>query len=202
MKRNTQMDMLLRTLPRISEGEARNIDRWLKDKLSSQTDELTEELIKKIVPYVKSKVSKKDKKRCKKVVKYYMHNEDQYMLQENWFCLLAYLISLCVMVFRILDVSTKCNDFLSLFTFMGALIIWLVLVNFKYSMSDEAKLWLDSFNRCAPSMTIVGSLLFYCFICFKPAKTWMLVMIVLGSFVVTGCCTVCKYKSVKKNINN
>jgi hypothetical protein len=202
MKRNTQMDMLLRTLPRISEDEARNIDRWLKDKLSSQTngnllDELTEELIKKMVPYVKSKVSTKDKKRCKKVVAYYMNNEDQYTLQENWFCLLAYLISLCVMIFRILDVSTKCNDFLSLFTFMGALIIWLVLVKFKCSMSDKAKLWLNSFNRFAPSMTIVGSLLFYSFICynfFKPAKTWILVIIVLGSFVVTVCCTIRKYK--------
>lgn len=200
MKYNSQMEMLLRMFPEIPEDKAINLDRCLKDKISSQTNqnllnELTDELVKELLPSIKTKNRKNAKKKCKKVVAFYMNNEHQFVLRENWFCFLAYLISLFAMGVRILNLSTDCNDILSLIMYFGALLIWLVLVKAKYAMGDEAKLWLDSFNRCAPSMTIIWSLLFYCAICSKIVPIWGLIMIVLASLISTGYLTVYKYKS-------
>lgn len=205
MSHNTQMQLLIKEFPEISKDKAAEIDSKLKDKISSQTnsnllDKLAEELVQEIQPLIASRNRKKIKKKCKAVLEFYINNEHQYVLQENWFCLLAYLISLVVMIVRVINVSVECNDMLSWGMYFGALLIWLVLVKIKYAMSDNAKLLLDSFNRCAPSMTIIGSLLFYTAICLKTVPTWGLITIVLASLVITGCLTLHKYKSVKKNV--
>lgn len=70
------------------------------------------------------------------------------MLQENWYCLLAYFITIATMILRVKDVKTeKMNDLISLVMYLVALILWIIIVKTKKLMSLRVERFLIAFNH-------------------------------------------------------
>ena len=129
--------------------------------------------------YIKNKNFKRIKKKCNKLASEYLENNRIWMLQENWYCLLAYFITIATMILRVKDVKTeKMNDLISLVMYLVALI-------------------LIAFNHHAPSMIVISSLLFYLVVCLCTNRCIWIGVIVL-SFLVCIWLTCLWYKRENK----
>lgn len=132
-----------------------------------------------ICGYVRGNNSDKIKKKSNKLAAYYLENNKLWILQENWYCLLAYIITIITMIGRVLEVETSLNDKVSCGMYFGALVVWLILVKSKRFMGEEAEKFLKAFNNHAPSMIIISSLLFYLIISICSLKVvWVAVIII------------------------
>lgn len=120
------------------------------------------------------------------------------MLQENWYCLLAYFITIATMILRVKDVKTeKMNDLISLVMYLVALILWIIIVKTKKLMSLRVERFLIAFNHHAPSMIVISSLLFYLVVCLCTNRCIWIRVIVL-SFLVCIWLTCLWYKRENK----
>jgi hypothetical protein len=120
------------------------------------------------------------------------------MLQENWYCLLAYFITIATMILRVKDVKTeKMNDLISLVMYLVALILWIIIVKTKKLMSLRVERFLIAFNHHAPSMIVISSLLFYLVVCLCTNRCIWIGVIVL-SFLVCIWLTCLWYKRENK----
>jgi FlaA1/EpsC-like NDP-sugar epimerase len=120
------------------------------------------------------------------------------MLQENWYCLLVYFITIATMILRVKDVKTeKMNDLISLVMYLVALILWIIIVKTKKLMSLRVERFLIAFNHHAPSMIVISSLLFYLVVCLCTNRCIWIGVIVL-SFLVCIWLTCLWYKRENK----
>lgn len=115
--------------------------------------------------HVKSKNTRKIRKVCNRLARSYWKNNRRCNLQESWFGLLAYLISIPAMITRILDVQTRTNDWVTLGMYVAITMIWLALDKFHGSMGEKVERFLTAFNHHISSWTVVSALIFYTAVC-------------------------------------
>lgn len=123
-----------------------------------------------ITKYYKCSNADKFRKKCNRIAACYKANGRVWLLQENWFCLLAYLIMIATMICRVLELETRCNDITSFYIYIVAAVIWCCIVGREKLMDEKAEKFLDAFNHQAPSLVIIFSIIFYMWMSFFPAK--------------------------------
>ena len=184
---------LMKEFPQINADVAKEIDIMIKTKvLAYESDtvnrDISEELQKEIKKYTKMKNIKKVKNKCNKLASEYLENNRIWNLQENWYCLLAYFITIATMILRCIDVKTKTNDLISLVMYFAVLGLWIFIVKTKRFMGLKAERFLIAFNNNAPSLIIVSSLLFYSVVCICTCRyIWIAVIVLtfLGCMLLT-----------------
>lgn len=184
---------LMKEFPQINADVAKEIDIMIKTKvLAYESDtvnrDISEELQKEIKKYTKMKNVKKVKNKCNKLASEYLENNRIWNLQENWYCLLAYFITIATMILRCIDVKTKTNDLISLVMYFAVLGLWIFIVKTKRFMGLKAERFLIAFNNNAPSLIIVSSLLFYSVVCTCTSRyIWIAVIVLtfLGCMLLT-----------------
>lgn len=184
---------LMKEFPQINADVAKEIDIMIKTKvLAYESDtvngDISEELQKEIKKYTKMKNVKKVKNKCNKLASEYLENNRIWNLQENWYCLLAYFITIATMILRCIDVKTKTNDLISLVMYFAVLGLWIFIVKTKRFMGLKAERFLIAFNNNAPSLIIVSSLLFYSVVCTCTCRyIWIAVIVLtfLGCMLLT-----------------
>ena len=192
---------LMKEFPQINADVAKEIDIMIKTKvLAYESDtvnrDISEELQKEIKKYTKMKNVKKVKNKCNKLASEYLENNRIWNLQENWYCLLAYFITIATMILRCIDVKTKTNDLISLVMYFAVLGLWIFIVKTKRFMGLKAERFLIAFNNNAPSLIIVSSLLFYSVVCTCTCRYIWIAVIVL-TFLGCMLLTYLRYKREK-----
>lgn len=190
-----------KSFPELETTKIREFHKVIKSDIVSYTndnliDMVTNRLVEKIMPCLNTSNHDKVKKKCKKLVATYWEYNKQDLLQENWFCLLAYCISIATMICRILEMNTKNNDLASFIFCFVALLIWIAIVNTKKMMNNKVSHFLECFNRCAPSMTIISNTIFY-FILLRELENVLLCVVTAGSLVITMAATILVYNRTK-----
>lgn len=175
---------LIRFFPEIPIEKANKIDIEIKKRIlvyqSSKINDDIAEFIREeaIKDYIYSKNKDKIKKKSNKLAAIYLENNRQWMMQENWFCILAYIITIVTMICRILEINTNINDNISIIMYFISLVIWIGIVKSKPLMGKKAELFLDVFNQNMPIMIIISSMAFYIAVCVCPCKiVWILIIL-------------------------
>lgn len=117
-KRPKTQRRLMEEFPEINADVAENIDIKTKAKvLTYQSDNVNRDvsivLQEEIKKYVKTKNFGKISKICNKLANEYLKNNRIWILQESWYCLLAYFVTIATMILRVLEVKTETNDLIS-----------------------------------------------------------------------------------------
>ena len=178
----------MKEFPQINTDVAKEIDIKIKTKiLAYESDtvnrDISEGIQKEIKKYTKTKNVKKVKNKCNKLASEYLENNRIWNLQENWYCLLAYFITIATMVLRVIDVKTeKINDLISVIMYLAALILWLIIVKTEKLMNWRVERFLIAFNHHAPSMIFISSLLFYLVVYLYTNRCIWIGVIVLSFF--------------------
>ena len=180
---------LMKEFPQINADVAKEIDIMIKTKvLAYESDtvnrDISDEIQKEIKKYTKTKTVKKIKNNCNKLASAYLENNRIWILQENWYCLLAYFITIATMILRCIEVKTKMNDWISLAMYFAVSGLWIIIVRSKRFMGLMAERFLIAFNNNAPSLTIVSAFLFYLVVCTCTCRYIWIAVIVLTFF---GC---------------
>jgi hypothetical protein len=189
---------LLKEFPQMDMEMVEDIDVKIKTKvLIYQSDNINKDvstvLQEEIKKHIKVKNTDKLKKKCNKLASEYLENNRIWMLQENWFCLLAYFITITTMILRTVEVETEVNDKISLVMYGISLVLWLIMVNTKRLMSLKVEKFLNAFNNHAPSVIFTSSLVFYLTVCLCTCRCIWWAVIVL-SFLVCIYLTYLWYK--------
>lgn len=200
-KLSTQAEQIAKSFPELKTADIQACDNLIKSKIVGYTnpkmfDMVAKLLVNEIEPKLSTSNHKKVMKKCKNLAEVYLKNDEQFLLQENWFCLLAYFISIVAMICRVLNLNTQTNDWISFGAYFAALVIWLFIVKVKNLMSRKMLHFLNCFNRCAPSMTIISNLVFYAFLLAEFGIA-LLGVVTVGSLVITMALTVEKYNRTK-----
>ena len=180
--------IILKEFPIISITDVENIDYNIKSRTSLKTIPLTNKDYSKVVreeitDYCNCANADKFRKKCNRIAACYKANGSVWLLQENWFCLLAYLTMIATMICRVLELETRCNDITSFIIYMVAAAIWCCIVGCEKLMGEKAEKFLDAFNHQAPSLVIIVSIIFYMWMSFAPAKSFGGSCIIVGSIV-------------------
>lgn len=200
---NNQIIKLKEILPGASDEALKKIDSKIKTEVSSLKQNACidlyqdQDLFRIIRGVVLSEDDRNIKKIQKQIVEYYLENDNQLELQENWFCLFAYILSIILMVLRIIEVKPKTNDVASLALYVGLMVIWIPVANSKCMMNKNVGLWLSSFNRCAPSITFIGGTMFYLTVVSGLSQTLLIIIVVL-SVIITSYLTITLHRKAKK----
>ncbi len=157
---------LLDEFPEIDIELVKKIDidvmtKIIKHQSSNINEDISRYLQNEVKHYIKTKNSNTIKEKCDKLVNGYLENNRVWYLQENWYCLLAYFITIATLVMRLFDLNSEENDKFSICLYFFVILIWLIIVNGKCLMGLKAEIFLLSFNHHAPSWIIISSLLFY-----------------------------------------
>ncbi len=150
-----------KTLGEIDEDIRRFVSK-LENDVFSQTVEYIKKRIEKYCKYSKKRL----KTKCEILAKKYIGNENAWMTQENIFCLLALVYTSLSLMLRVVQEITNYTPFVSdaiqVFLLVGALIFFGVLCNNGKIYDNKDFIgFLKEFNRIAPSITILMTLLFY-----------------------------------------
>ena len=94
----------------INADVAEEIDIKIKTKVlayesSDFNRDISEDIQKEIKKHTKAKNLKLIKKKSNKLAKEYLENNRIWILQENWYCLLAYFITIATMILRCVEVD-------------------------------------------------------------------------------------------------
>lgn len=180
------VDKLRKEVPEIQKDELEVIDREIKRFVAS----VEEDFFAQSVEYIYKKLLKYNRygkdnflKKCKRLAKIYLKNENAWMTQENIFCLLALIYSCVSLILRIVQEVTGFSVYTS--DLLQVIILCIILIVFV-KMCESGGIYdnlffnsfLKQFNRIAPSMTIVASLLFYLCLIALPIE-WGNIKIVL-----------------------
>ena len=192
-RKPTTQKRLMQEFPQIDADVAEEIDIKIKTKvLAYQSNnvnrDISEEIQKEIKKHIKTKNLKLIKSKSNKLANEYLENNKIWILQENWYCLLAYFITIATMILRCIEIKTKTNDWISLIMYFVALILWIFIVKIKGFMSLKAERFFIAFNNQAPCMIIISLILFYLVVCICTCKyIWVAVIVLsfLGCMLVT-----------------
>ena len=179
-KKPTTQKRLMQEFPRINDDVAEEIDIKIKTKVlvyesSDFNRDISEEIQKEIKKHTKVKNLKLIKKKSNKLAKEYL---------ENWYCLLAYFITIATMILRCVEVETKMNDLISFAIYFITLILWTLIVRRKEFMSSKMERFFIAFNNQAPCIIVISSILFYLVVCVCTSRYIWVAVIVLSFF---GC---------------
>ena len=116
-------------------------------------------------------------------------NGREWLLQENWFCLLAYVIMIATMICRVLQLATKNNDIVTFIVYLAASVIWCCIVGCEKLMGKKSEIFLAAFNHQAPMLSIVMPMLFF----FMIVKYDSPVNLLLGSIIILASIIYCVY---------
>ena len=144
--------------------------------------DISEEIQKEIKKHIKVKNLKLIKSKSNKLANEYLETNKIWILQENWYCLLAYFITIATMILRCIEMKTKTNDWISLIMYFVTLILWIFIVKIKEFMSLKAERFFIAFNNQAPCMIIISSILFYLVVCVCTCRYIWGAVIVLAFF--------------------
>lgn len=165
-KLSDQANEVKHEFPTMSDKELQNVDLLIKQKINDYnvTDafgDISVYIEEQLSKRVESKNSKKIRKKSRKLTKVYLENERVFKLQEGWYCVLAYLLTIANMIQRVININTKMNDIISLGLYLGAMIIWSVIVGTKNLMGEAIEGVIDQFNSASAFMTIISLAIFY-----------------------------------------
>ena len=189
---------LMKKFPEIPLEVVEQIDIEIKTKVLIYQSEninkdISMEIYKRVSKYVNTKNKTNIKKKCNKLASEYLENNRVWFLQENWYCLLAYFITLATMIIRVINPRTEINDIVSFFMYLLSLILWLLIVQTRRFMGIKADRFLLAFNHHAPSWIIVSSLLFYTTVCITKCKIFW-ILVIVSSFMMCMWLTYIWYK--------
>ncbi len=142
-----------------------------------------------ITKYYKCSNLDKLSKKCNGITECYKKNGREWLLQENWFCLLAYVIMIATMICRVLQLATKNNDIVTFIVYLAASVIWCCIVKCKKLMGKKSEIFLAAFNHQAPMLSIVMPMLFF----FMIVKYDSPVNLLLGSIIILASIIYCVY---------
>ncbi len=142
-KLSTPAEKGAKMFPELNQADIQACDVLVKSTIMGYTnpeiDEvITELLVRELAPKLKADTHDIIRKKCKKLAHIYLENDNQFVLQENWFCMLAYFISIDAMICRIANLNSCVNDWISFLSFFVALIVWQGIVKIKPLMSGNA----------------------------------------------------------------
>ncbi len=186
-------DALIKVIPTVESDNIEQIDEEIRrfiasveGEIFSQTVEYIEKKIGKYYRYSSSNL----KKKCKKLAKKYLKNENAWMSQTNIFCFLALFYSCISLIMRVVQEITAYTTFISdiiqvvlLLIVLGVFV--LLCKNGKVYDNSQFNKFLKEFNRTAPSITIMVSLLFYLVLVAWPMKLENIKYLIL--FIIAGC---------------
>lgn len=193
---------LLKEFPNLELRDVTRIDILIKTKLKiyescNMNSDISAAIQKEISKSCKYKNEKKIKKKCNKIAAQYIKNEKIWIVQENWYCILAYLITIVTMILRVIEVEQKVVDVISFAMYTVAMILWLVIVKSEKLMGASAHKFLIAFNNHAPSMIIVSSMVFYLCVCCTTCR-WILIAVIVISVILCIDLTLLWYKREMK----
>ena len=180
--------------PDIDEKNVEKIDYNIKSRTSLETISLTHTDFSKVVSeeitkYYKCSNLDKLRKKCNKITECYKKNRREWLLQENWFCLLAYVIMIATMVCRVLQLATKSNDIVTFIVYLAATFIWYCIVKCKKFMGKKSEIFLAAFNHQAPMLSIVMPMFFF----FTIVRFDSPANLLLGSIIILASIIYCVY---------
>lgn len=180
--------------PDIGEKNVEKIDYNIKSRTSLETISLTNKDFSKVVreevtKYYNCSNTDKLRKKCNRITECYKKNGREWLLQENWFCLLAYVIMIATMICRVLQLATKNNDIVTFIVYLAASVIWCCIVKCKKLMGKKSEIFLAAFNHQAPMLSIVMPMLFF----FMIVKYDSPVNLLLGSIIILASIIYCVY---------
>lgn len=202
LKTTSDTHQLTKEFPEIPEEKANEINIEIKKRIIAyQPTGINEDISRQIQlitkKYVISKNANRVKKKCNRLAAYYLKSDMRWNMQENWFCLLAYFIMIVTMVSRVLELETWTNDRLSLGMYFIALIVWRLIEKNHRLMGRKAEMLLNAFNKQAPSMIFISSLMFYYVIILSHNKVIWITEIGV-SIIFTGWVTILWYQRIKE----
>lgn len=189
-----QANLLKKEFPEIPMCEIYSLDMKIKKKICAYTppklfSDTSNYIYTNIVEhYAVSKDSRKIKRKCNRIANAYLDNQRMYVIQEGWFSVLAYFITITGMVLRLINVENKIGDFANFLMYLFSIFIWLILVSSRRFMSDKAEKFINAFNQNASSLIFVGGCMWYFVLCAFDVKiiaTIILICFVLGSVFIT-----------------
>ena len=177
-----QAKKIMREFSKIPPNEIAKADLEIKThfKKTGTIDECARIIRDVVLKYASYSNEEKLKKKSKKLAASYMENEKICSYQENWFCILAYCLSVIFMIYRVLDLKKTVNDILSLCTYFFAVVVWLLITNNRKMMGESVENIFIAFNNHAPSWTIISALMFYCAVCIGACKGILLTVIIVS----------------------
>lgn len=196
-----QARFIKRVFSELTEDQVEKYDAFIKSRIISCSNaEIVKDITKDFVVMIEPNLLDTDhqivENKCRRIVNSYMLDDRLFILQENWFCLLAFLIAIVSMICRIVEFSTEINDKTAYTSYFIALIIWFCFVTTKRFMNETTYLFLSCFNRCAPLITIIMGAVFYkCILCSFPE--WVLWLIPSISLVMTFVFTIYRFQKTK-----
>ncbi len=157
---------ILNRFPKLSEERAHTIDQEIKKKIAE------DDSFQKVTRYVQDelkgeKISKYSfNHNCSKIAEVFLENNDRWMRQENFFCLLALIISVISMVFSYINLYANFEspfcDLFQVCLFVTALVVFLILNKTKWFFKNARfKLFIDILNRYSPGLILFGNTVFY-----------------------------------------
>lgn len=175
-------------------GIAHDAGYNIKSRTSLETISLTNKDFSKVVreevtKYYNCSNTDKLSKKCNRIIECYKKNGREWLLQENWFCLLAYVIMIATMICRVLQLANKNNDIVTFIVYLAASVIWCCIVKCKKLMGKKSEIFLAAFNHQAPMLSIVMPMLFF----FMIVKYDSPVNLLLGSIIILASIIYCVY---------
>lgn len=183
-------EKLIKEFPKIDDKSAEEMDVNIKAKIITYQ---ATDIMKYISNYIQGEVKKyavgnnkrEIRKKCEKLSQIYIEENSLWSIQENWFGILAYLLTYATMIARITELNTKCNDGLMIIIYFVALTIWSILVKIKRSMSENVQRFMCVFNSHTPSILFISTLLFYICVISCPYKAgWIITLVLTFGFCV------------------
>ena len=190
--------IILKEFPIISITDVEKIDYNIKSRTSLETISLTHTDFSKVVSeeitkYYKCSNLDKLRKKCNKITECYKKNGREWLLQENWFCLLAYVIMIATMICRVLQLGTKDNDIVTFIVYLAATLIWYCIVKCKKLMGKKSEIFLAAFNHQAPMLSIVMPMFFF----FVIVKYDSPINLLPGSIIILASIIYCAYRTFR-----
>lgn len=184
-RKSTTQKRLMQEFQQINADVAEEIDIKIKTKVlayesSDFNRDISEEIQKEIKKHAKVKNLKLIKKKSNKLAKEYLENNRIWILQENWYCLLAYFITIATMILRCVEVKTKMNDIIYFGIYFITLILWTLIVKRKEFMSSKMERFFIAFNNQASCIIVISSILFYLVVCVCTCRYIWVAVIVLS----------------------
>lgn len=192
MKKNTWISEtqkgLLKAFPEIDIEVSEKIDKNIKRTIIKYQSEninkdISNNIYQEIHPYINNTNRKKTSKKCNKLAAQYIENHRIWMLQENWYCVLTYLLTVATMILRVIEIDQRTNDWVTFDGYFVAVLFWLIIIKSKKLMGKEVEEFLTAFNNHAPFLTIVNLFLFYFVVCVYPFKKNLWVITIVLPFV-------------------
>jgi len=185
-----QLEQLKKEISNLSDAEAIEIDKVIKEYIIKDPDKnQIEDVSNKLVELISGKYPKRSKKelqkKCNKLAAVYTENNRTDILQESWFCVFGYFISIVSLVLRHLEIEQNYSDFVYFLLFSLLLVIWLIIVNRKNYMGEKAEYYLNRFNRVAPAVVMIcGALYYSLFFIFEYPLHWYIQIIIIAVHII------------------